>query len=435
MKNKNFSYYSSPQFLDLQPSDVSSHIFKCTVKVMYTEGNRNGTYISKEQAEKLGARLRGAQVVGYFKKENNDFSDHGIVITIDNDGITEEKRTIPIGFVPTDAKVWFQDFVETNDFGEEITRTYLLTECYIWDNIEGTDTIKEKPKNQSMEIEISDAHWAMNEEGIEFYVIDDAEITALCILGDNVEPCFEGANINKNESTSYSLESNYVNTLKSMMNELQTILKGGEKKLDKEKDNYSNNPQDVEEVVETETEKVEVETETPTDEAKEVVETETEEFEVETGAAEVETETEDEVVVEEEEPTETETEDFKAKYELTLEENEKLKNELEELKTSYNELKEFKLNVEREQKLEVVNNFTVLTDEEKKDIVENIDSYSLDDVKSKLSIAYAEKSNLFAKVAEEKENDEKTTFTFSLTDTKSEQVDELAEILKEFKSE
>jgi len=70
-----------------------------------------------------------------------------------------------------------------------------------------------------------------------------------------------------------------------------------------------------------------------------------------------------------------------------------------------------------------------------KDIVENIDSYSLDDVKSKLSIAYAEKSNLFAKTAEEKENDEKTTFTFSLTDTKSEQVDELAEILKEFKSE
>ena len=41
-----------------------------------------------------------------------------------------------------------------------------------------------------------DAHWTKDENGKpEFFIINEAIISKLCILGEDVEPCFEGANI------------------------------------------------------------------------------------------------------------------------------------------------------------------------------------------------------------------------------------------------
>ena len=41
-----------------------------------------------------------------------------------------------------------------------------------------------------------DGTWTMNNKtGIEFFIINDATFTKLCILGDDVEPCFETASI------------------------------------------------------------------------------------------------------------------------------------------------------------------------------------------------------------------------------------------------
>lgn len=43
---------------------------------------------------------------------------------------------------------------------------------------------------------IIDAHWTKDENGKpEFFIINEAIISKLCILGEDVEPCFEGANI------------------------------------------------------------------------------------------------------------------------------------------------------------------------------------------------------------------------------------------------
>ena len=45
-----------------------------------------------------------------------------------------------------------------------------------------------------------------------------------------------------------------------------------------------------------------------------------------------------------------------------------------------------KAEVERKNKQEMIDSFYMLSDEDKKDVLENIDTYSLDDIEAKLSI-------------------------------------------------
>ena len=56
-----------------------------------------------------------------------------------------------------------------------------------------------------------------------------------------------------------------------------------------------------------------------------------------------------------------------------------MKSELESLRT-------FKLAAERKDKEKMIADFYMLSDEDKKDVVDHIDSYSLDDIEAKLSI-------------------------------------------------
>lgn len=56
------------------------------------------------------------------------------------------------------------------------------------------------------------------------------------------------------------------------------------------------------------------------------------------------------------------------------------------MKTSYDELVEFKNTKDREQKQAMIDSFYMLDDSDKKDVIENIDKYSLDEIEAKLSI-------------------------------------------------
>jgi len=52
-----------------------------------------------------------------------------------------------------------------------------------------------------------DAHWSEDLNGNpKFFIINEAIISKLCVLGDEVEPCFEGAHIGKFE---FSLDEDF----------------------------------------------------------------------------------------------------------------------------------------------------------------------------------------------------------------------------------
>ena len=74
-------------------------------------------------------------------------------------------------------------------------------------------------------------------------------------------------------------------------------------------------------------------------------------------------------------------------------------------------LKEFKANAERAQKEDMIKSFYMLSDEDKKDVVDNIDTYSLDDIEAKLSVICVRNKVSFALDDEEekKKKDENPT--------------------------
>ena len=233
--HKSIATINSPEFINLAPLDINPLMSSCEIKVLYIGENRNHTYISKEVATDMAKTLRGAPIVGYYKEEKEDFRDHGNQVILDDEGIKFNCLTKPYGFVSPDAKVWFQEFEDTDDFGNVLTREYLMTTGYLWTGQyeECKSAVEGEGKPHSMELDgdSMDGHWETNTKtGMDFFIINDATFSKLCILGDDIEPCFEGSKISAPEvSTSFSkVDDNFKKTLFTMMQDLQFALKGGQ---------------------------------------------------------------------------------------------------------------------------------------------------------------------------------------------------------------
>ena len=114
-----------------------------------------------------------------------------------------------------------------------------------------------------LDVETLDGHWSTNHKtGMDFFIINDAIFSKLCILGDEVEPCFEGARVTAPEvSTSFTkIDDDFKKTLYTMMQDLKFALEGG-KNMDMEQnlvveetieEVVAENNEEVVETVETE---------------------------------------------------------------------------------------------------------------------------------------------------------------------------------------
>ena len=241
--HKSVATINSPEFINLQPLDINPLMSSCEIKVLYVGENRNRSYITKEVATEMAKTLRGAPIVGYYREEKQDFRDHGHEVIIDDEGIKFNCKTMPYGFVSPDAKVWFKEFEDTNDFGETIVREYLMTTGYLWTGQfeECRIAVESDGKPQSMELDENtiQGKWETNTRGMDFFIINDAIFSKLCILGDDVEPCFEGASVTApNVSASFSkVDDTFRQTLFTMMQDLKTALGGGQQMIDAIVDN------------------------------------------------------------------------------------------------------------------------------------------------------------------------------------------------------
>ncbi len=253
-----------------------------------------------------------------------------------------------------------------------------------------------------------DGHWSTDvKSGMDFFIINDAIFSKLCILGEDVEPCFEGASVTAPKvSSSFSkVDNDFKQTLYTMMQDLKFALEGG-------KDMEMENKEVIEETAvemaeETETTETSIDTETTSteesaeetpitenseDESSEAEESEevTEEDGEETPSEEKSNEEEsaEETSIEEAiAETETEvTEDAAASEEFSLEDYNTLKASYSELETKYNELLAFKNQVELKEKEELINGFYMLSEDDKKDVREHISEYSKDEIEAKLSV-------------------------------------------------
>ena len=270
LAHQSIATINSPEFINLQPMDINPLMSSCQIKVLYIGENRNRSYISKEVATEMAKTLRGAPIVGYYKKDKQDFADHGQQMIWDDEGIHFNCLTKPYGFVAPDAKIWFQDFEDSDEFGNTKVRTYLMTTGYLWSGQfeEAQQVLEGEGKPQSMELDEKSlqGHWSTNiKEDMEFFIINDAIFSKLCILGDDVEPCFEGSAVTAPQvSASFTLDNDFKHTLFQMMEELKYALKGGnkvadikDKDLDTQVEEFTANEVETEANVEEETTEVE----------------------------------------------------------------------------------------------------------------------------------------------------------------------------------
>ena len=437
--HKSVATIDSPEFINLQPLDINPLMSKCEIKVLYLGENRNHSYITKEVATDMAKTLRGAPIVGYFKEEKEDFADHGHRVILDDEGVKFECLTKPYGFVSPDAQVWFQTFEDTDDFGNKVEREYLMTTGYLWTGqFEECKVAVSEGRPHSMELDEQtlDGNWSTNvKTGMDFFIINDAIFSKLCILGDDVEPCFEGSSVKAPEvSTSFTkVDESFKNTLYTMMQDLKFALEGG-RNMEEIENVVTNEESLVEEpIVETPV----VEEEAPVaaeEEAPAAVEEEITE-EIEAVKEEIETtEEEKEEVVEEEIKTEddanenseitNENDDNSEKSHskkiedslernFTLEDYLELQNKCEALEKENAELVEFKMQVENEKKDALINSFYMLSDEDKAEVLENKANYSLDEIEAKLSVICVRKKVSFDLEDENKEEQPITTFSLN----------------------
>ena len=404
----------SPEFINLQPLDINPLMSSCDIKVLYVGQNRNHSYITKEVATNMAKTLRGAPIVGYYKEEKGDFADHGEKIIIDDEGIKFQCMTVPYGFVSPDAKVWFQTFNDIDDFGNEVKREYLVTTGYLWTGQyeECKKALDGRPHSMELDNDSLEGKWSTdNSTGMDFFIVNDATFSKLCILGDDVEPCFEGSSITSPATTFSKVDNSFKHTLFSMMEDLKFALKGGNEQVTQEATMVEQSIEDNTENLDSSNESIVNENDTSIEEpTAESVESPETEFENQDEKDKDEQNKDDNKDSDSEYSCNGKDDEDKKKYSLLEAEYNELKTKFDLLQAKCEELEKVTTSYEREKKEELINKFYMLDDEDKKDVKDNIDKYSLDDIESKLSVICVRKRVSFANEVEE---DQPAT-TFSL---------------------
>lgn len=175
---------NSPEFMDYGYIDIA-----------YRGLNRNKFIISEETFENSFKTIHGIPVVVNYNIESNTIGEHDELVILNKENKIENiiNLTQGIGFVPPNPKLEWVEFKEEN--GE--IKKYLRTEVFIWKRMMGYDYIKEKEfTNQSMEIHIVTG----KKDKDKAFEITEFEWEALCLLEDDIEPCYENAKLDLNFS-------------------------------------------------------------------------------------------------------------------------------------------------------------------------------------------------------------------------------------------
>lgn len=175
-------------------TSINPVISRYVVRVMYPGRNRNGSYFSKETIEKMVQTLGGIPVIGQYSEKDGDFMAHGdLVFRTNADGSSEivTEGTEPYGFVNLKPNYWWSEHEDKDG----VTREYLNVEVFLWTGrFKELEKLSEGKNNHSMEIEASGTFGEV--DGTEYFICDEnSYFTGLCILGEAVEPCFEGSAI------------------------------------------------------------------------------------------------------------------------------------------------------------------------------------------------------------------------------------------------
>lgn len=159
---------------------ITPTISKCRVRTFYKYMNRNSTYITDEFAQQLIDSFPYTPIKGIFDKDDMDYTDHG---KRNSDGKI-------YGIVPENPNFAWEEHMDSDG----IMRTYACVDVLLFTGLYPEAQLI-PDKGQSMEIfrPTLVGEWQTGTDGEPYYLFKSGCLVGLQVLGDDVEPCFEGA--------------------------------------------------------------------------------------------------------------------------------------------------------------------------------------------------------------------------------------------------
>ena len=178
MDKKKLATFSLSLYGNITAYNKTLSLARC--RIFYKGGNRNGTYITDEFAEKLVASLPYAPVKGIYDSMAEDFTDHG----------TQRYQGRIYGVVPVDNHFAWEKHLDKDG----IEREYACTDVLLYTAIYQKEALDIVESAQSMELyaDAIEGDWKFI-DGKKYFVFTDGCFLGLQALGEDFEPCFEGA--------------------------------------------------------------------------------------------------------------------------------------------------------------------------------------------------------------------------------------------------
>ena len=237
MDNKLFRYSTEIKIVQSSVKKLNPQFSLCDVLVCYHGDNRNMTSLPKKVIEENLYSIYGVPIIGewIYKLDGTDektWGSHGGRVIIDDNGIHFEQTTKPFGFVTKEAADNASWVTITEKDGHTQNEYLKLSGCILWtDRYEESKTILDENYGQSMEIEFKKGHYREDH----YYEAEEFIFSALCILGTDVEPCFESACIGRH----YELDS-FKQEFSLMLDEYKKLNESATAVHDKETNNNPN---------------------------------------------------------------------------------------------------------------------------------------------------------------------------------------------------
>ena len=187
---------------------VSETISKARCRIFYKGLNRNSTFITDEFAELLLSTWPYTPVKGIYDNYEQDYTDHG------------SSRSLGriYGIVPENPNIAY----ELHQDEDGVERNYACCDVYLFTGLydEAYDVVSKAQSMELYEPSIKGKWSVIN--GNKCYVFEKACFLGLQVLGEEVEPCFEGAAF-------YTLTS----SLKEMVDKIEQAIYSLERKEEK----------------------------------------------------------------------------------------------------------------------------------------------------------------------------------------------------------
>jgi hypothetical protein len=191
---------------NLVPFEKNPLLSLARVRIFYKGLNRNRTLITDEFADKLLQSLPYTPVSGIWSDDDEDYTDHG--------ESREEGRIY--GLVPEEPNVAWETHLDEDG----IERVYACCDVVLFTaRYKNASDIVGKPQSMELYQQSIKGEWVIY-EGKKCYKFTDGVFIGLQVLGEETEPCFEGAAF-------YS----YANSLKEMISILKNYNLGGKEMI------------------------------------------------------------------------------------------------------------------------------------------------------------------------------------------------------------